>query len=197
MVYCGLSVFFLYLYICSHQLHKYLGYKWDSTYYSSAYVHVSVYCLKKELHHFLVNSRTCQHMCGDFLSSMYWVNGDGSSSYLSKGSLSITIGSQSTQEKRTTGCAERGGCRGMKKERFFSSIFVDAFKGTTKCSDEGSNQEVLSRRVTFDSYWIGREKAAGDITALHWTQRHYDDNSNPCVSGWENKSILGTWYEVM
>lgn len=57
-----------------------------------------------------VNVRlTCQHMCGDFLSKMYWVSGDGSSSYLSKGSLSITMGSQSTQEKRTTGCAERGG----------------------------------------------------------------------------------------
>lgn len=46
---------------------------------------------------------TCQHMCGDFLSRMYWVSGEGSSSYLSKGSLSITMGSQSTQEKRTTG----------------------------------------------------------------------------------------------
>lgn len=52
---------------------------------------------------------TCQHMCGDFLSKINWVSGDGSSSYLSKGSLSITIGSQSTQEKRTTGCAVRGG----------------------------------------------------------------------------------------
>lgn len=55
-------------------------------------------------------SSTCQHMCGDFLSKTYWVSGDGSSSYLSKGSLSITMGSQSTQEKRTAGCADRGGC---------------------------------------------------------------------------------------
>lgn len=53
-------------------------------------------------------------MWGDFLSRMYWVRGDGSSSYLSNGSLSITIGSQSTQEKRTTGWAVRGG---WKKER--------------------------------------------------------------------------------
>jgi len=52
---------------------------------------------------------TCQHMWGDFLSRMYWVSGEGSSSYLSKGSLSITMGSQSPQEKRTTGWAERGG----------------------------------------------------------------------------------------
>lgn len=52
---------------------------------------------------------TCQHMCGNFLSRIYWVSGEGSSSYLSKGSLSITMGSQSTQEKRTTGWAERGG----------------------------------------------------------------------------------------
>lgn len=54
-------------------------------------------------------SPTCQHIWGDFLSRMYWVRGDGSSSYLSNGSLSITIGSQSTQEKRTTGWATRGG----------------------------------------------------------------------------------------
>ena len=52
---------------------------------------------------------TCQHMCGAFLSSTYCVSGEGSSSYLSKGSLSITMGSQSAQEKRTTGWAERGG----------------------------------------------------------------------------------------
>lgn len=52
---------------------------------------------------------TCQQLCGDFLSKINWVSGDGSSSYLSKGSFSITIGSQSTQENLTMGCAERGG----------------------------------------------------------------------------------------
>lgn len=63
---------------------------------------------------------TCQHMCGDFLSKMNWVSGDGSSSYLSKGSLSMTIGSQSTQEKRTTGWAVRGGWEHKKhRDRFY------------------------------------------------------------------------------
>lgn len=61
------------------------------------------YCVK---HHICY---TCQQLCGDFLSKINWVRGDGSSSYLSKGSLSITIGSQSTQENRTMGWAERGG----------------------------------------------------------------------------------------
>lgn len=53
--------------------------------------------------------RTCQQVCGDFLSKMYCVSGDGSSSYLSKGTLSITMGSASRQENRTCGWAERGG----------------------------------------------------------------------------------------
>ncbi|TNN36027.1 hypothetical protein EYF80_053811 [Liparis tanakae] len=52
---------------------------------------------------------TCQQVCGDFLSRMNCVSGDGSSSYLSKGTLSMTIGSESRQEKRTWGWAERGG----------------------------------------------------------------------------------------
>lgn len=56
--------------------------------------------------------RTCQQVCGDFLSRMYCVRGEGSSSYLSKGTLSITMGSASRQEKRTWGWAERGGCMG-------------------------------------------------------------------------------------
>lgn len=47
---------------------------------------------------------------------MYCVRGDGSSSYLSKGTLSITMGSASTQEKRTWGWAERGGWEGTQKE---------------------------------------------------------------------------------
>lgn len=64
---------------------------------------------KKKTQNNQMISSTCQHMCGDFLSKTYWVSGDGSSSYLSKGSLSITMGSQSTQEKRTAGCADRGG----------------------------------------------------------------------------------------
>lgn len=60
-------------------------------------------------------ANTCQHAWGDFRSKMYCVKGDGSSSYLSKGSLSITIGSQSTQENLTTGWAVRGGWEGSKQ----------------------------------------------------------------------------------
>lgn len=67
---------------------------------------------------------TCQHMCGDFLSRMYWVSGEGSSSYLSKGSLSITMGSQSTQEKRTTGWAVRGGCEQQMEMSKLLGVFV-------------------------------------------------------------------------
>ncbi|KAG7256558.1 hypothetical protein CRUP_000163 [Coryphaenoides rupestris] len=40
-------------------------------------------------------------VCGDFLSRMYCVSGEGSSSYLSKGTLSMTMGSASRQEKCT------------------------------------------------------------------------------------------------
>lgn len=74
---------------------------------------------------------TCQHMCGDFLSRMYWVSGEGSSSYLSKGSLSITMGSQSTQEKRTTGWAVRGGC----EQRMEMSKLLGVFVFGTQSSD--------------------------------------------------------------
>lgn len=52
---------------------------------------------------------TCQHVWGDFLSRINWVSGEGSNSYLSKGNLSITIGSQSVQENFTTGWDVRGG----------------------------------------------------------------------------------------
>lgn len=61
---------------------------------------------------------TCQQVWGDFRSKMYWVRGEGSSSYLSKGSLSMTMGSQSTQENLTTGWAVRGGWKGGKGYQF-------------------------------------------------------------------------------
>ena len=51
---------------------------------------------------------TCQQTFGCLLSRMYWVSGEGSSSYLSKGMFSITIGSCGKHEKRTTGWAVRG-----------------------------------------------------------------------------------------
>lgn len=57
-----------------------------------------------------ISGVTCQQVCGDFLSRMYCVRGDGSSSYLSNGTLSTTIGSASKQENRTIGWAIRGGC---------------------------------------------------------------------------------------
>lgn len=52
---------------------------------------------------------TCQHVWGDFRSRINWVNGEGSNSYLSKGNLSITMGSQSVQENFTTGWDVLGG----------------------------------------------------------------------------------------
>lgn len=65
---------------------------------------------------------TCQQICGDFLSKMYCVSGEGSSSYLSKGTLSITMGSASTQEKRTCGWAERGGWGGSEEHNVLKNI---------------------------------------------------------------------------
>ena len=52
---------------------------------------------------------TCQHVDGDFLSKMYWVRGDGSSSYLSNGKLSRTKGSELLHENITLGWASLDG----------------------------------------------------------------------------------------
>lgn len=59
---------------------------------------------------------TCQQVDGDFLSSIYWVSGEGSSSYLSNGKFSTSWGSESTQEKKTVGCASLGVCKNIGKE---------------------------------------------------------------------------------
>lgn len=53
--------------------------------------------------------QTCQQVDGDFLSKIYWVRGDGSSSYLSNGKLSRTNGSELLQENMTLGCASLDG----------------------------------------------------------------------------------------
>lgn len=90
-------------------------------------------------------------MCGDFLSRTYWVRGEGSSSYLSKGSLSITMGSQSTQEKRTTGWAERGGWEENRKKSSDPSVL----------QNQGRFKEIIKLRLssqcwTPDSSQVGR-----------------------------------------
>ena len=54
-------------------------------------------------------SLTCQQTLGFLFSRMYWVNGDGSNSYLSNGKFSTSIGSVSEASKRTTGCTSRAG----------------------------------------------------------------------------------------
>ena len=47
---------------------------------------------------------------------MYWVNGDGSNSYLSNGKFSTSIGSVSEASKRTTGCTSRAGWKDRETE---------------------------------------------------------------------------------
>lgn len=52
---------------------------------------------------------TCQQSVGCFLDKINCVSGHGSNSYLSKGKLSITMGSWLTQENLTVGWAHLGG----------------------------------------------------------------------------------------
>ena len=52
---------------------------------------------------------TSQQMLGFFLASMCWVSGEGSSSYLSKGKLSISIGATSVSLNHTTGLEDLAG----------------------------------------------------------------------------------------
>ena len=47
---------------------------------------------------------------------MYWVRGDGSSSYLSKGKFSTSRGGVSTVLNQTIGWTSRGGCGREDKE---------------------------------------------------------------------------------
>ena len=52
---------------------------------------------------------TSQQMLGFFFASMCWVSGEGSSSYLSKGKLSISIGATSVSLNHTTGLEDLAG----------------------------------------------------------------------------------------
>ena len=58
-----------------------------------------------------VHVHTCQQMLGFLLPRMYWVRGEGSSSYLSKGKFSTSRGGTSVVSNITTGLASRGGWR--------------------------------------------------------------------------------------
>ena len=53
---------------------------------------------------------TCHAAIGLRRSRMYWVKGEGSSSYLSKGTLSNAIGSVLVHTNFTTGCESLGCC---------------------------------------------------------------------------------------
>lgn len=132
-------------------------------------------------------------MCGDFLSRTYCVSGEGSSSYLSKGSLSITMGSQSTQEKRTTGWAERGGWEENRKQSSDPSLLQNQgrFKENqiikqslsslcwppdysqaerTATNRGGRNRDVSS--ASHQGWWIlVRPEGLWDGPVAHWNPR--------------------------
>lgn len=70
--------------------------------------------LKNNTHQILTpnackSERTCQQVFGCFLDKIYCVNGEGSSSYLSKGRFSMTSGSEFVQVNLTFGWADLGG----------------------------------------------------------------------------------------
>lgn len=69
---------------------------------------------------FVYYQLTCQQFDGDFLSRMYCVSGDGSSSYLSNGKLSRTKGSELLHEKNTLGWASREGWK--EKNKSFGNL---------------------------------------------------------------------------